>query len=1408
MMQTVSFVKYKMLLALLFGVSLQQTVFGAACGPTVALCGDTALNQTITDSNINITCSPVNINGTVTVQALTCNVAINLVPSAPTVIKGKNGTSPQLIFQANPGQTITFNVTDNVAFQGADDGTNMPIQFIGGGQFVFNLSDGVVLSFTSNGLGGGGVQAYVAATGSGSNGLLFQRNSINSAANVEVVVGANSVLSYVGSSAGTGSIIWNVGNLNPAGFFILRIQNDGLVAIQVQNNLSVPSTLNPNATALFEIDNNIGGTTSLGSLRIINGNTHLTDYRSNPFCLNNWFDQFGGAQYGFILGANGNITITSGSYLDYIGTTTNQNPTPNIPAANVQSWVFDLKEDGEISQYYEVLKQRNPSAFIVDGDISNPSLIAQINFLGDAAVYFRSGCDDDGNVSPDFTLTNTFEMTEGPGEYVFDVEGELNVNGGSTGINGLNILSLQVDPTGCPVDNPPTSSNLNFPMRTFNRDSCGNYLQYNRAAFLINARMNLNQTYLIHTDELHQVFERITLLTIGLDSQPTYVGGETFKVCARCVASCDSPICDRPTIALYGGSTLLDKQAEIRFHTNAGFTGVDVRVPNTGTDRTPSNFSALRFYSNGYCIDQGYGRYAIFGMNTGAFSQDGTVLIDGDSHLDIFQDDHRGTQSSTGNQTLQLLQGSNTTCVTEAIVGDISAQRSVHTIFLGNNSNVTVGGKAATDVSPLTTTSSLLINDDFFSFESQGGSHRLPETSGTTGQGGIFVDQNGSFGIPTTPCAFRANIGAMVTKSGNASINLPRNQVFFAFNIGITDWNLDLTPTNSVIIAQNQNLTQYTLDWGAAKKDCVNFIPYGSFVQTGSPNEIQCVPNACHTAAVVQANLTAIPTINGQVDQLQLKRARLGDTPHIMVDGGFVRELVFLPGGNTAEAPMAVVAVTGNGKIGLNTNFRNPESSDTSGLLGVNGITIVADGNGVIELNETLEVDNVCHILPGPNFLETHTLQFHSHEIQELRIRSGATLDMSQFTDNMSIKFTGQVHLIFEPGSKWMIGSSAGGAGPIIYFTDKTHLSIEKVTNISRLNGATLPDLDPVRVKFMGQGTLFFNEFATLDALHDTIMTIGSDSTCSTVATNITITLNDQAQFQIGNDGEPGGVFEVGNAVSQLNVDQQPILVNFTLNIAGQGVICQVNRQGLFGLGVGIANKVSTTATQWLIGNLFNVGNVAINLNQGTFASNQIVRADVPNLSSLIALGNSGTFTFSTNPSLGTMLGGSNMLQASSAAGVVFNPPVFDVDGAVSPTVNATIIQSLPMIEDQSNSSLPGVTSFNSVLTCGPTTPFNLFTFWKVKTIGTTNAYNMPMACIAPSQTARAVIAYILASTSAINRTFNFQLRGGADASLQTSYNHAFGHGAVSLKLQNTAVNNIQSVVALHRGTSASLQNK
>ncbi len=1236
------------------------------------------------DDDVNITADSA-IGEGVVVRAATVDVNVNVTTDATLT-----GTvEPGLFLVAEENRTIFVNVDNNLVFTGDSD-TTLVVTVSGAGEVRFVMADGKTVSFTASDpstVEGTKVFVDMGPVVPGSDlspTLRFERDTAGSD-HVYIIVGAKSLISFIaetsvatGGSVEDGKIVFDPAN-SGSGRMVLNIKDGG--GVYVSGNKVTSDTV-PNIvladidmktpagrSAVFVVENPMGSTLNAGLL-VLNENTQMTSLLVNPWSEDKPFD---GVRYGFVLSTNGAIIVDEDSYFDYVGLANNFCPTPTaIPPI--------VLAGKSVSQ---VIKARNASALTVDEFLHVNAVRAQVQLADSSAMVFRSGVDNAGTVnrfaadmSYSFTIL-PINKTTGQGEIVLDVEGKLNVIGtGITDNRKMEILSWQVDPTGGSVliYGPETK----FPLRTFAQDGAGDYYQYNSACFLINNRMNFQKMNLVHTDKNHNVYEKDDVL-----SEPTYIGGETF------VLDTNSP---RPMMAFYDSYFYL--------HTCVALTGVDLRIPNATLDDTMAgipmrsagaNNSVFRFFHNGFAYRNGTGRQMILGTQVGSTACDPCCAsISRDAHLDIFQDQDTGL---TLDHELVFDSVANDATIMPIGTTDISGQAEIHTLYLGHSSNVTIGGTAGGPIS-LSTNPTLEVQGNYFSFETRGGPESSPELSAITGKGGIFVDSQGVITIGST---YRANVATMVVKSGNGVINLPRTNVFYDNRIGIADWQIDLTDAaQRDIISSTDALSDYTLNWRDVTKDFANWTPY----------EISLY-DPCAVPAVTQANVASLATVYGQVNQFQIKGSRLGSTAHFAVDDGWIRELVFLNGCDSADAPTAVVVLKNQGRVGLNTAHRNRDSIGSQMVMGVNGVTIIADGDGRVDLNEDIIIDNICHILRGPNFNPDppsnpfDRLQFHSDCCKSLIVKSGGVLDMSSFiSENHIIEMGGNMKLLLEPGATVVWG------GGTLRITDQAHLETTEVSDIATFDFGTTPtSTDPIRVKFVGSGKLELDEDAVFFIGDNTYVGVETGY-CEVDATNLTIDLDDRAQMLIGSrSGVNNSVFQVGNTT------ERETDVSFTLNLQGVDSRLVIASRGFLGLGVGMIDNFFTRPSDWLIDTLFDVDSIRILVPAGTFDHSRIFNSDDPYASLLAVSELVETYTFdyvgpiTADTTQATILGGGNMVLVDSGSGAI-NPTVQTTDGQLSSRLSVGLFSSKSILDVKT-------------ALVNPVNGATLFNFWKTPDFAT-----------------------------------------------------------------------------------------
>jgi len=1232
------------------------TLFSASLKATVNW-HDSWVTTDVTDENIDIIGTNT-LQGDIIITATSTDVEVTVTNGDAIVTGTISGSQPsRLCLVVDDGYKITFNLDDNLFFKGADnsdeEGTLL-ISVAGDGQVVFNIGDGKKVSFTSF-VDSAGTQLYVIMHTTDIPTLMFKRKSVDSDEHVEVQIGPRSLVSYLSRwslihplldylpNLERGLIVFDPGNaLDKNGRMVLRICDTGGIYIGGndadvnENNMDCPVLDNINLEkvngleAKMLIKNGVAGGHS--SLLVLNGNAHYPDLIVDPF----YEKYFGGMRYGFILGSNGVLRIDDDTYLDYVGLTNNVCLCPDVP----DEVLFGR-------DVWTMVKRRNPSAFIVDGEHLSERK-AKIELGISSALYFRSGVSRFGKINEistdglfSFTV-DTFARTCCEGEMVFDVEGELDVVADEPHTSAIEILSIEVDFKGGSVL-IDTDEEI-FPLRNFKKDCCGHYMGYNKAFAFFNNRMNLFDTVLKHTDMFHKVCENNDIC-----SEPTYVGGEKIKFCRD-----GSSL---PKIAFYNSDFYL--------HTSAAVTGLDLLVPNV--DEEFGNEVDFKFFYNGSVIDDGSGRNLILGTCKGSKSCDGTI-IDADAHLDIMQETLQTFSIPPVPHNLYFRVAMNNDTIIEGVPEeDECGQLSLHSIFLGHTSNMTIGGEVWSPGGP--TFPSVLIDGNFFSFETRGGNCCSPENASSTGQGGIFVDLNGSFAIGDQ---YRANMSAMVVKSENGTVYLPNGKVFFDNRVAVADWNLDLSITVT-IIPKDVYLTDYTLNWLTTTKDYFDFCPY----------QISCVDLCKVCPAVTIQNITSIPIVMGQVEQFQIKGSRISSPAHFMVDGGRIREVVFLTDYNSAEAPTAVIALQNEGRVGLGTMHKNPDSLWSSTFLGVNGVTLIPNGNSQVDLNEDLIINNICHILKGPGFEaeedEEVVIKISSDCQTKLRVMKGGILDLSSFTNpSQVVEFGGSIKLILEPGSRIRMG------GGKIRFSDNCQVICPSISDLTVFEDARqeiypVPDYPPTitddfRVDFIGTGTIVYEECSCMNIQKWAYVGFTSIDECSLGSTDLTVILKDKAHFVIGGSCEQeGGVLQIGDSQENGNT------IKFRLIIDGEQALFEVGKHSFFGLAVGMVDNTPDAPNDWLVDNLYNVESLDIEVRNGTFSHNRIYSGEEYE-ASLLAIGDdledSEIYSFGFEPRRGSILGGGNMALVDYL-GFADNPIV----GSIK-TDYANIMSSKSMIYD------------------------------------------------------------------------------------------------------------------------------
>jgi hypothetical protein len=1322
--------------------------------------------QNVRDENLVINDNVTLPGGGTSIEARRRNVDVYLDQTL--TVQANGSAESQLYLLAHENHTITIHVNYDLTFQGSDFNKKEPLLIVQGGlgSVIWDIKGGQKLRFISddNSSGtsyylfmhnadeygaspetlfrradegnpkgllkdwyGGGCPPYGDGNSWGeehhSHGESHSRNK-----DIIVEIGKHSIMGFLSSannfdSDSRGAIAFDPANTG-CGTMTLDIKDTGAVIVAAYHtnnhrtdqitNSSIDRSKIVGGISMFAVINGLGPDIPAG-LIVLNENEKLSDLLIDPFLnldtrkeLNNFRGKFdGNKQWGMIVSANGILEIGDNANLDYIGLSDNKKPdVKHIPGCHGGAEHF--------------IKYRNPSALIFDGSHDPCALPAALVFGQTAGLYLRSGVDNHGRVRSfdhghPFTV-DPDRLAPGAGNFVMDVEGYLVVAGpefDGAFLAAIQVLSLEVTPTGGPLF--IYGEETNFPLRTFARDQDGIYRRYNKAAILVNNHIVFNNSSLVHTDENHIVIE-----SDDITSEPTYVGGETFLLEKH--RDCDllESILARPKIEFVNGRFLV--------HTSVAITGVDFLIPNNVDfgDICLKNMSEFTFYQNGYAIDDGTGRTMILGTLVGSTAIDDTTIISADAHLDIMQI-YNGCETAVdpndpqGDQTLFLTNSANNDKVNEYITTDVFNQPSTHEIYLGNTTNISIGINADCTGFEIDTSPWLRVVGNFFAFRSRGGILGEPQLSAVEGQGAIFVDLNGILNMGPTGYA---TDGAMVVRSHNALVNLPVEQLIFDPEIGLTNWKPDLETINDVVLVQaGEVISDYTINWTDIQKNFNEYTPY----------PVQDI-SAAYVPPVTEANITLIPTIEGDIDQLQIQNSRFGDPATIKIRGGSVGELVFLPGEDLpGQAQVAIIVLEDGGQVGIGNANRNLDSIFTTSIIGRNGVMFISNtGGGEVVMNGSVEILGQAPFLTGPDAAGSSlTLSGSS----SLTVSSMGTLDLRSLTEGNVMTFGGESQIVFEPGSTILLGGGTleFSGNSSVYFQPSTGIAeyfdaiplgpidntLDPLTPTLAADphnqyaplidyGAGLSNTDPFRVVFAGTGVVFFNNNSsaqlpngaivgveTVDRLVDPV----TGESVEIPTTNIVFQIEENAKFMLGEvNNIGGGALQIGNTVERPGHS-----VTWSLVMNGTDAVFSQGAQSFLGLAVGLvraAGSELTSPNQLLVDTLFDVADISVTNLFGEIVHDRIFSGDNVN-SSLLAIGQTDTAVYNLlfgsddetlldfDTDLSNTRGGGNLVlitQANDTDGGAVAPIVLDQDDAVE--VGVDPVTGLPLFSERLNAGL------------------------------------------------------------------------------------------------------------------------
>src|SRR4030095_6736929 len=221
----------------------------------------------------------------------------------------------------------------------------------------------------------------------------------------QVIIGRKSLMSFLSSrkvevAQDSGFIAFDAA-IARAGRMVLKVKDAGACiaaghyTCQRSGSCIRLQDINRRVAAGFEAVwstfNNLGAAFSAGLL-VLDHNETLSELLADPFLdldtrndLVGYKGIFSGKRYGVILGVKWVLLVHAESYVDFVGLALNQTPEIVIPGF-------------ENTNVNRLIKVRNASAFIIDGNNNPNSIPARIEFEERSALFLRSGIADNGEI--------------------------------------------------------------------------------------------------------------------------------------------------------------------------------------------------------------------------------------------------------------------------------------------------------------------------------------------------------------------------------------------------------------------------------------------------------------------------------------------------------------------------------------------------------------------------------------------------------------------------------------------------------------------------------------------------------------------------------------------------------------------------------------------------------------------------------------------------------------------------------------------------------------------------------------------------------------------------------------------------------------------------------------------------
>jgi hypothetical protein len=187
----------------------------------------------------------------------------------------------------------------------------------------------------------------------------------------------------------------------------------------------------------------------------------------------------------------------------------------------------------------------------------------------------------------------------------------------------------------------------------------------------------------------------------------------------------------------------------------------------------------------------------------------------------------------------------------------------------------------------------------------------------------------------------------------------------------------------------------------------------------------------------------------------------------------------------------------------------------------------------------------------------------------------------------------------------------------------------------------------------------------------------------------LALTLEDAGKLFIGSTNDFGGALQVGNTQDLSAASGGNASVSFVLEVNGAQAEIVLESQGLLGLGTGVITKPDSVPNSWSLGDLHNIGNIAVNVAEGVLRHNEIyngLNEDASLFAVSSGVQDAANYAFAFNTVTSRIRGGGNL---ALVQGDVVVPAVENADGEINDSLSVGILGSKPILEDGSKPTQP-----------------------------------------------------------------------------------------------------------------------